>query len=100
MYIGYGWPKALVPLHDQQDSYIAIHLDLTLLVAVTGSSVQIWSGGPVRVHLGSLQLSPEDIEAVGHHVAACWCSKRRMVAAVVRALAPHGEARVANFTLP
>ena len=85
MYIGYGWPRALAPLSEIQESYVAVHLDATLLVAVTTKSVQILSGGQLRILLGECRLTKEEQHRFGQHITAVWCPRRRMLAVLVRA---------------
>lgn len=82
MYVGYGWPKVL-QCPGPQGRYVGVFLDHSYLVAVTDSSVAVWSSGHARIRLGQHVLSEQEAEVYGRHVAACWSSDRGAVAVLV-----------------
>jgi hypothetical protein len=87
MYFAYSWPRVL-STSSGTGQFLSLHLDHTYFIAVSEWSVQVWSGGQVRLRLGQHMLSQQEVQQYGQHVAACWCPERSSLAVLVRIRAP------------
>lgn len=90
MLFPFGWPSRLQtptsssdPNQQQQETFIYLHADQEYVVAVTETTVSVWSGGAHRVRLGHAALSAADVEGHGAHAAACWSPERGRLAVLV-----------------
>ena len=88
MLIGYGFPKVLnagLPgkNDDPECEWIYIGHDLHYIVAVSSSSVQLWSAGLHRVRLSQVVRNGEEIGEDGTNVCAHWCPSKATLAVLV-----------------
>jgi hypothetical protein len=85
MYFAYGWPRVFQGIDDPgQKNLIYSHLGGDYLVLVSNTAIQLWTGGPDRVALGSLLRSPEVVAKEGEFFKACWSNSRHVLAVLVR----------------
>lgn len=82
MYFAYSWPRVL-STSGGTGQFLSLHLDHTYFIAVSEWSVQVWSGGQIRLRLGQHMLSQQEVQQYGQHVAACWCPERSSLAVLV-----------------
>ena len=86
MLIGYGFPKVLnagFKNDDPECEWIYIGHDLHYIVAVSSSSVQLWSAGLHRVRLSQVVRNGEEIGEDGTNVCAHWCPSKATLAVLV-----------------
>jgi hypothetical protein len=87
MYFAYSWPRVL-STSGGPGQFLSLHLDHSYFIAVSEWSVQVWSGGQVRLRLGQHMLSQQEVQQYGQHVGACWCPERSSLAVLV---SPHAS---------
>ena len=88
MLIAYGFPKVLnagvVHADGEGEEWFYIRHDLTYIVAVSPSVVQIWSSGMHRVRLSQVIRSEKELTEEGPNVCAYWCPTKATLAVLVR----------------
>jgi hypothetical protein len=97
MYFAYSWPRVL-STSSGTGRFLSLHLDHTYFIAVSEWSVQVWSGGQVRLRLGQHMLSQQEVQQYGQHVGACWCPERSSLAVLVSLHAFMAPLHVLDFS--
>lgn len=89
MLIGYGFPRVLCAGGNRSaddEDWIYLAHDLNYIVAVSASTVQVWSAGLHRVRLSQVVRTPEEIGEDGINLCAFWCATKATLAVLVSAL--------------
>ena len=87
MLIGYGFPRVLCAGGNRSaddEDWIYLAHDLNYIVAVSASTVQVWSAGLHRVRLSQVVRTPEEIGEDGINLSAFWCATKATLAVLVR----------------
>jgi hypothetical protein len=85
--ITWGHPKVYISDYggsSADEDWIYLRQDLDFVVAVSASSVQVWSAGLQRVRLSQVIHSEDDLAAEGANACAYWCSNKLSLAVLVR----------------
>jgi hypothetical protein len=82
MYFPYGWPKAFAASGDRGE-YFYVHSDIQYTIAVSGTSIQVWTGGQHRIRLGASSKDAEAVEREGCNIAAHWCPQKNCLTVLV-----------------
>lgn len=85
MYFPFGFPRILqAGEFGREEEWIFTQHDHQHLVAISQTSVQLWSTGLHKLRLSIVVRSDENVEQEGRHVAAFWCSNKAAIAVLVR----------------
>lgn len=85
MYFSYGFPRSYnIGTEDLASDIVYTSFGGDVLVLVTNTLIQLWSGGHHRVKLGEISRPLESLKEHGDIIKACWCPGRRILAAAVR----------------
>lgn len=90
MYFSYGFPKSYCLGNGDALPSTVVYTSFggDLLVVVTSTSLQVWSGGQQRLKLGEVVRDEHVTKEEGCITCACWCPSRRVIAVAVGSLAP------------
>jgi hypothetical protein len=87
MLIAYGFPKVLCAgrglAEGEGENWFYIRHDLTYIVAVSSSVVQVWSAGLHRCRLSQVARSEKEISEEGFNFCAYWCPTKATLAVLV-----------------
>jgi len=87
-YWPFGWPKVLCCGTDGEgqgegDGWVYVHQNHGYLLAVSGTSLQLWAAGQNRLRLCCHTRLDESLQAEGPNTAAFWCGSKGLVAVLV-----------------
>ena len=88
MYFPYGWPKAYATDPACHGEHLYVHSDHQYVIAVSSTSVQVWTGGQHRIRLGCFSKDAAAVEQEGCNVAAHWCPQKNCLSVLVGCSAP------------
>jgi hypothetical protein len=86
MYFGYGFPRLVAAGTGRDEEWVHLQQDGQYMVAVSETSVSLWSVGLNRLRLSLVQRSQESIEQEGTNTAAWCCGSRGALAVLVGAV--------------
>jgi hypothetical protein len=86
MYFAYSWPKLFNadPKGGDGEEFFFLHASQQYVLAVSRTSVVLWSGGLNRVWLSSARLDNEEITQEGHYIAALYSPVKATLIILVR----------------
>ena len=78
MLISYGLPKLLSSSSGSDDGdldqhWIYMNHDQYIMIAVSQSSISVWSSGQHRIRLACVKRTEADLDSFGVNVSAYWC---------------------------
>jgi hypothetical protein len=87
MLISYGLPKLLASSSSDDDldqHWIYLKHDDGVMLAVSQSSISIWSAGMHKIRLASVRRTEADLDDYGVCISAHWCPVVGSLAVLVR----------------
>ena len=86
VYFPYGWPRTYSAEYGRDEHFFYLHEDSSFLIAVSPSSVHLWTSGLQRILVSQTVRTVEDVNSDGVYIGAFWSPARSTLAVVVRSL--------------
>lgn len=84
MYFGFGFPRLIAAGVGRDEEWVHLQQDAQFMVAVSETTVSLWSVGLHKLRLSLVSRTEESLELEGNNIAAWWCTSKNALAVLVR----------------